>query len=405
MTNIFWVHAFASAPQESAAARHFSLQKDLKKFGINVSILACKKSHLSPKRPPEYCDKNSSEFIWLPGFSAGGFLGLRLANIVTFFLCLTFLSKKTAKSADIVVGSTPDPLAAFGAYLLAKRLGKPFVLEIRDAWPETLIKLFNFKPWNPYVLFLGVLEKQLYRSADLVLTTLPEISGHIRRYASGAEIIHVPNYVARDDIPKTGVTPSESSKTEIIYAGNMGVANDMETLLSAARILEKRGFADRLIFSIFGNGPMQSYLKSSFADLNIVKFNERIAREKLYERLAQSDAGIICWKKNSLYRHGISANKISDYLAVGLPIIMSYDYVHPIKEKPAGIVVSSEDPCALADAIEIFVKMGSEGRNTLRRNAADLGRQSFSFPAFGKQLANALITLNQGASLDDQTRI
>ena len=405
MTNIFWVHAFASAPQESAAARHFSLQKDLKKLGINVSILACEKSHLSPKRPPEYCDKNSPGFIWLPGFSASGFLGLRLANIVTFFLCLTFLSKKTAKSADIVVGSTPDPLAAFGAYLLAKRLGKPFVLEIRDVWPETLIKLFNFHPFNPYVLFLGILEKQLYRRADLVLTTLPEISGHISRYAPRVEIIHVPNYVAQDDIPKTVVTPPEKSKTEIIYAGNMGVANDMETLLLAARILEKRGFADRLIFSIFGDGPMQSYLKTSFADLRIVKFNERIAREKLYERLAQSDAGIICWKKNSLYRHGISANKISDYLAVGLPIIMSYDYGHPIKEKPAGIVVSPEDPRALAEAIEIFVKMDSESRSKFHQNAADLGQQSFSFPAFGKQLANALINLNQGAPLDDKTRI
>ena len=134
---------------------------------------------------------------------------------------------------------------------------------------------------------------------------------------------------------------------------------------------------------------MQSYLKTSFADLRIVKFNERIAREKLYERLAQSDAGIICWKKNSLYRHGISANKISDYLAVGLPIIMSYDYGRPIKEKPAGIVVSPEDPRALAEAIEIFVKMDSESRSKFHQNATDLGQQSFSFPAFGKQLANA----------------
>ena len=67
--------------------------------------------------------------------------------------------------------------------------------------------------------------------------------------------------------------------------------------------------------------------------------------------------------------------------------------------------MSPEDPRALAEAIEIFVKMDSESRSKFHQNAADLGQQSFSFPAFGKQLANALINLNQGAPLDDKTRI
>ena len=85
---------------------------------------------------------------------------------------------------------------------------------------------------------------------------------HISRYAPRVEIIHVPNYVAQDDIPKTVVTPPEKSKTEIIYAGNMGVANDMETLLLAARILEKRGFADRLnVFRFLATGRCSLILK------------------------------------------------------------------------------------------------------------------------------------------------
>ena len=176
-----------------------------------------------PETTPGILRQKQSRFYLVARFLRQWFFGVTLGKYCDIFSLSHIFVQKTAKSADIVVGSTPDPLAAFGAYLLAKRLGKPFVLEIRDVWPETLIKLFNFHPFNPYVLFLGILEKQLYRRADLVLTTLPEISGHISRYAPRVEIIHVPNYVAQDDIPKTVVTPPEKSKTEIIYAGNMGL--------------------------------------------------------------------------------------------------------------------------------------------------------------------------------------
>ena len=398
--NIFWIHAFASPRQENAATRHCSLQRDLKKYNISVTIVACKKSHLTPSRP-HHLLCNSSEFIWLPGVSTSRRLVPRLANIVVFFLSVVTLSKKLSKTADVVVGSTPDPLAALAALLLAKRYGKPFVLEVRDVWPETLIEVFKLKPWNPYILLLGFVEKVLCKNADVVLSTLPKVSEHIWQFSPKVPVVHIPNYVSEKEIPKKHVALPKSPITEIVYAGSIGVANDMETLLSAAKILENRGFADRLNFVIFGDGPESDKLKADFGELKIVEFRERIARKDFYERLDQSDAAIICWKKTRLYRHGISANKIADYLFVGLPIIMSYEYPHEIASEFAGLVVPPEEPHMLAGAVEQFLEMDDESRQLLRANALTLGKRSFSFDAFGPKLVKSLLSVRQGISSRD----
>ena len=258
------------------------------------------------------------------------------------------------KDFDIVVGSTPDPVAALGAYLLAKRLGKPFVLEVRDVWPETLVKLHGIKSWNPYVLLLSRIEKILIRNSELILTVLPEISQHIKSLSSNSKIIYVPNYVPLDELHKFAIERTFSLPTKIIYSGSITVASDIHTLLGAARILDKRGASDRIKFSIFGDSKMLPHLKANYADLSSVKFYKKISREALFKKLVQSDAGVICFKKSSLYRHGIGANKISDYLAAGLPVILGHDYSHPIDDYVAGITVPAEDPIALADAIENF---------------------------------------------------
>ena len=146
---------------------------------------------------------------------------------------------------------------------------------------------------------------------------------------------------------------------------------------------------------------MLPHLKATYADLGNVKFYKRISREALYKKLVQSDAGVICFKKSNLYRHGIGANKISDYLAVGLPVILGHDYSHPIDDYLAGITVPAEDPIALADAIENFSKMDHRGRQRLRKNATKLSRQIFSFAAFKEELVKSLVTLKQASEFND----
>ena len=211
----------------------------------------------------------------------------------------------------------------------------------------------------------------------------------------------MPNYVPLDELHKFAIERTFSLPTKIIYSGSITVASDIHTLLGAARILDKRGASDRIKFSIFGDSKMLPHLKANYADLSSVKFYKKISREALFKKLVQSDAGVICFKKSSLYRHGIGANKISDYLAAGLPVIMGHDYSHPIDDYVAGITVPTEDPIALADAIENFSKMNHRDRLRLRKNATKLCRQIFSFTAFGEELVNSLVTLKQASESND----
>ena len=401
LIKVLWVHAFASAPQETASVRHAYLQKDLRASGIETVILACKKSHLNPNRPKHLFSGYDLDFIWLPGLSASRSRVLRLANITIFFFFLICCRKKVVKDFDIVVGSTPDPFAAFGAYLLAKRLDRPFVLEIRDVWPETLVKLYGITKWNPYILLLSKIEKILFENSDMILTALPEISGYMENFSVKSKIIYVPNYVPKEELRQPELDRAFPAMTEIIYSGSVTVANDIETLLTAAQILDRRGLADRINLSIFADEHFLPRLKVKCADLSLVTFYKRVPHKELYEKLVQSDAGVICFKKTNLYRHGIGANKISDYLAVGLPVIMGHDYSHPIDDYFAGITVPAEDPVALADAIESFAKMDNRSRQRLQKNAGNLSHQIFSFDAFGPELVNSLLTLNLNTADND----
>jgi glycosyltransferase involved in cell wall biosynthesis len=366
------VHAFASMVKEKSHSRHAILSEHLNRLGITTTIVACKYSHLEPSRDSKRLI-DGPEWLWVNGFSSSGAIVLRMLNIWTFGLLLHV--KLLNKDYDYVMGSSPDPVSALSAFLFAKKLKRPFIYEIRDKWPETLIKLNGFSKYNPYVILLAWIDICMLKYSDAIITTLPQYYYEIQNKFPDKEVIYLPNFTKFGTLSKKPA--SNKSKFTFLYIGSLNKLNNVENVIEAARILEEEGYG-RLEFRIFGDGTYRDKILEKSQAISSVSVFNRKEHEEIIKEIMNADAALICWVKSDLYSYGMSANKISDYLAFSLPIIMSSDYEHPIQLNDCGIVVPAENPSLLAIAIKDFCELSESRKRQMAKNARSLYDEEYS---------------------------
>ena len=135
---------------------------------------------------------------------------------------------------DVIVGSSPPLFAAYAAQKLAQRLRVPFVLEVRDLWPQTMIEVGRYTESHPLIKSLSALERYLYRRADHIVTLLPLAGEHMVSHgAHPGRITWIPNGVAL--LPLTNQPEWEGSRNFVaLYAGAHGPLNALDGVLDAA---------------------------------------------------------------------------------------------------------------------------------------------------------------------------
>src|SRR5262249_40416725 len=117
---------------------------------------------------------------------------------------------------------------------------------------------------------------------------------------------------------------SVSDQITIIYAGSFNVANDLDTLLQAVKILQQH-HSEKFKVQLIGEGPEKNRLIqwAQLHQLKIVEFLPPVPKTEIYQILSNADIFVGMVKNSNLYRWGTSLNKISDYLACGRPIIFA----------------------------------------------------------------------------------
>ena len=143
------------------------------------------------------------------------------------------------------------------------------------------------------------------------------------------------------------------------YLGGHAISNSLDSFVDAAKILSDK----RIAFVLVGNGVEKQRLVQRVADENInnVFFFEPIPKLQVPNLLSLMDLLFIGWKKNPLYRFGISPNKIFDYEMSGKPIVHAVDAANdPVAEAGCGISVEPENAEAIADAIMKLTSMPKE---------------------------------------------
>src|SRR5205085_379922 len=120
----------------------------------------------------------------------------RVVNMAVFawnFLrCQAF---KKLNKPDVIIGSSPSPLAALAAAIIAKKMQTSFVYEIRDLWPETLITIGGFSRWHPLIIGFNWIEQKLIRQSDKIIAVLPGVVTYLApKNIPATKVIWIPNF-------------------------------------------------------------------------------------------------------------------------------------------------------------------------------------------------------------------
>ena len=312
------------------------------------------------------------------------------------FLQFAFRSIALALSLSYdLLFATSTPLTAGIPGIVASFVRrKPFVFEVRDLWPELPREMGVIT--NPVVLCaMSVLEWLSYHSARGCIGLSPGIvQGIVRRGIAADKVEMVPNGcdlelfnpLVGDVLRPEGVRDEEFVA---VFTGAHGMANGLDAVLDAAKVLMEKGRMDiRLVF--IGDGKLKPELVARREREGLVNclFLDPVNKRKLTAYLRGADAGLMLLANVSAFYYGTSPNKFFDYIAIGLPVINNYPgwLAEMITQNRCGIAVEPDSAEAFALALE---KMAD---NPALTEDMEVNARHFAEREFGREkLGNILV--------------
>ena len=386
--NIWIINQYAGSSNHGMTFRSYFLAKEFIKCH-RVTIFSASFSHVMSNPPSvskKYTEENINgiKYFWLkvPVYKQSKSFG-RLISMFIFLYRLFFLNVKKHYAPDIIIVSSASPLPIWKAYFWAKRFNAKLIFEVRDIWPMSIMELGGFKKINPLVVLLQITENFAYRVSDYVVSVLPKAFEHMKHHGLDLpRFKYIPNGIEIKNLIKTDINNKDVFK--IGYAGTLGIANALKYLIYAANLVKESNIEVHLL----GNGPEKKALMGIVNDNNIsnVYFHNAVPKNEVGVFLSKMDVLYIGWHFSKIYRFGISANKLFDYLASAKPIIHSVDAGNdPVLEAKAGISIKPESPKEIANAILKLYKMPASKRNELGNNGREYVEKYHSYEELAKQ--------------------
>lgn len=393
MKNVWMLNHYAQEPGYGGGTRHFDLAKHLPAYGWTASIIAAGtelntgRQRLKSGETHRLDTFDGIHFLWLstPTYTGNG-LG-RLRNMVRYSVRALGEATDVLPRPDAIIGSSVHPFAAWSGARLASRYGVPFVFEVRDLWPETLIDMGTLTRKHPIAVAMRALEGHLYRRADKIITLLPHAHDYIRRFGIPAsKVVWVPNGVDLDRFPSPK-PPAPGTSFSLMYFGAHGGANGLDNVLSAMRLLRDHPVRLRLI----GDGPAKPSLMKLASDLPSVQFEPPVPKNAIPAIAAEADAFVFNLIDAPVFKYGISSNKLFDFMAAGRPIVFACDASNnPVADAGAGVTVRPGNPDELRDAILRLSKASADDRIEMGNRARAYVEKNHDFRSLAGKLASIL---------------
>ena len=320
----------------------------------------------------------------------------RMLNYYSYMISSTIFVNGLKEEYDVVFANQSSPVMMANAALsYAKKHKKKCVLYCMDLWPASLA-MGGIREGSLLYRFFGRVSGRIYRRADRILITsemfrayfmeefgiADETIGYLPQYASGAFDRELPEKENTDTV-------------DLLFAGNVGVAQSLDTVLEAAALLKD---IPKLRWHIVGDGSELERLKQSAAQqqLSQVIFHGRKPQEQMPEYYARADAMLVTLTDDPNVSRTLPA-KVQSYMAAGKPIIASANGEIPkvISDAQCGFCAAAGDARGLADAVRDFLAI-PDGK-VLGKRAKDYYTSHFTKEKF----MNTLIAEFENARVDE----
>lgn len=360
MKTVWIVNHYATDPQETASgSRHFSLARGLVERGWTVVLIAASTEHPSGRQrhglgAARFTDRQRDgvafRFLRTPEYRGG--TG-RLLNMLAFVgVLLLPAGVRDLPRPDVVIGSTVHPLAAWAASVRARRAGVPFIFEIRDLWPQTLIDMGKLRAHGVLARMLRRLERILCARASAVITLLPFASDYLVSQGVPREkVVWISNGTDTGDFD--GSAPAVGDDFVFMYLGSVGRANGVQAIVDG--FLAAAASEPRLRLVIVGGGTELVDLQSRAAESphgHRIAFEPPVPKDQVPSLVGLANAMVINVLDLDVYRYGVSMNKLFDYAASARPILIASNARNNlVAEADAGVVVPADDADAIGRAM------------------------------------------------------
>lgn len=360
---VLLVHQAFASPAEGGGTRHFEFGRRLVARGHKLTVVTSDLSYLSGKPVLERHGLFVEQDIeGLRVLRAYAYPALHRSFVWRVFSFLTFAASSLLTGlrcgpVDVVMGTSPPIFQALSAWMIAFVRHRPFLLEVRDLWPEFAIDMGVLR--NSFLIWLSRrLEHFLYSRATHVLVNSPAYRDYLLKLGvAPLKISLISNGV--DPAMFDPASPGEAvrrkwalqDKFVVTYTGAIGMANDLDIVLSAAGRLRQY---QNILFLIVGDGKERARLEKRARELQLhnVMFTGTVSKAEVAEVMAASDACLAILKNIPMFRTTYP-NKVFDYMAAGRPTLLAIDGVirEVIDSCQGGIFVSPGDHAALAGAV------------------------------------------------------
>ena len=417
--NIWILNHYAGSIEFGMESRHYYFAKELISMGHNVTIIVGSYSHLRKKnleiKKMQEEWHEGIRFIWIPTcVYTGNGLG-RIKSMLDYYLNAVAAAKKLA-SPDVILSSSPHPLACLAGIQIAKNKKCMCVSEVRDLWPEALVYYKGLSDRSPIVKVLEYYEHKIYKNSDTLIFTKPGDVDYLKEKgwltSKGGDVadskcyyinngVDLKNFIKQiDACVFEGMEDNGADKFVVTYVGTIREVNNIDMLLDAAKQLKQ--YPD-IEFRIFGDGEELDRLKQRKTDEQIdnVIFYGRVEKQFIPNILSKSSVNILNYSPTMYnWTRGNSSNKLFEYMACGRPVISTVTMGYsPIVAYNCGVEIADCNGEKLAEAIERLKKADHNVLCEMGENAAQAAKD-FDYPILAEKLISVLNNTIRGENDD-----
>lgn len=314
--------------------------------------------------------------LWTYLAPNSGFLKRSLNYII--YALIAFFVGLFIRDTDIVIGTTPQFFCGLSGLLTAKVKGKPFVGEVRDLWPDSILAVDAVNS-DLLVRFLYKLERIFYKHSDHLVVLTNSFATHIQKLCE-TPYSFIPNGVVWDfwqsgDINDNRHLHLENGKFKVGYIGTFGMAHGLDMVLDVAK--STSSFAD-IHYYLIGDGAEGEHLKkrAQSEDIKNLDIYGLQPKKAIPDIVKQLDVILVLLRNEELFETVIPS-KLFEGMVMEKPLIVGIngETKQLVNSAQSGITITPESREELETAIldlyhkpDLRAKLGSNGKTFVKQH-------------------------------------
>lgn len=333
----------------------------------------------------KYADYQGADVVRVPLVQRGkSSIGLIL-NYLSFAFVASVLGpwKLRGRAYDAIFVFESSPVTVGVPAIVLKHFKKaPIAFWVLDLWPETLEAIGVVRS-KTILRMVGLFVSWIYRHCDLVLAQSQSFIAQIRKYSGSTPVAYFPSWAETlfnsEDATPAPEVPVEGGRFNVMFAGNIGEAQDFPAILAAAEVLKTKAPAVR--FLIVGDGRKAGWVAEEIEKRGLADFVRMLGKfpiERMPSLYKHADALLVSLKNEPIFAMTIPG-KLQSYLAAGVPVVamLNGEGADVVVRSGAGLVCRAGDAEGLANILAAMAALPQEALTEMARNARDINSREF----------------------------